>query len=470
MKQKKFLGTGIAFFVAILMISTVTAIPASNSNVPILIHQNDSITLDTEIDNLMKDIIENYLDEHNTSIIEKMIYSWLSIRGLNSLIGGCEIIDECNNAYSSEDVKLNIVNGELDLEAFIDNNYVETGWLKTYFALDQTFTLSRIINRIDYLKPLSVLDDIQDLLGVSKDYNNFVNLREDYGEMFLTLANTHNFSTEALDSYYPLIDFICSVLARIALIWAIPLTILFGVCGMIVADLITYVFFAPITIPMTLFVGFNELLKNNDTLGDELMAIAIMYGLVGLFTLGLPLLFKLIFLSEEFMYGIDYVFSAISFFNFIPTIGLTGWDYEADEQAPSINGFTWANIPKPKVGRPVTFSALVLDKDKVQWNGKSVKRDYVRLGIDWNNDMKFDQWTELKKDDETQSTYFEISHIFDWAGTYKINVIAMDIMGGYSDIKTYKVNVQNSRVRDLFALWDFPFFKYFWELIHQSVH
>lgn len=422
--MKKLKGV-IAFFVLMLMISTVTAIPINNSK--IIVDYKES-----KLDKFIRESLSQYGD---ISDFKKLIYKYIDLKGVNTIIGGCEVIEQCNNYYNESDVQLALEYGEEEITDLLENINVSS----SHYSIGETFDLDCIFSRIQSLHAISVLDDIKDLLQIETSYKSFNDSRNVFGQMFMADIYDDLLTIDDGDIVYDNVNSICHVIAKISLLWAIPLTILFGLSGLVVSSLITYVFFAPVTIPMTLYVSFIECINNNvDDITDQLIELALQWGLVGLITMGLPIILKMVFMTPEGLTGIVYVLDQISILSLIESKG--GYDIVAGEHRPEINAI---NDPDHIIaGLPTIISPIVYDMDKVVLGDDSKYRDYVRVGIDWDNDMVYDEWTDFKEPENSDWTQFNVVHTFKTSGKHIVNFIAFDLMGGYSDVKTRIVNVE----------------------------
>lgn len=421
--------------VLMLLISTATAVPIS------------AVKENKNIEPNMWDI---FMDK------------WFDFRGLKGFISGADIIQECYNAYNDTDVQSSIVNANNDIKEMISEcPYNHRELLNALFDVDNSFDLDSILYRIKKLDAVSVLRDVHSLLQPSKTYKSFNESRNLDCSIFLTMFYP-DYDYNEMTEYYPIINDICKVIAKISLLWAVPLAILFGVTGIIISSLIAYVFFSPITVPMSLYVSLMECAKNGNPIWDEIIVIALQYGLVGVFSMGIPLLLKMLFMTEEGLYGLEAILYEISILSVIDG-NVDDWSLVTGENNPdfvlSYPSNNWKNVP-------VRFVASVSDSDEVVWGDTSEFRDYVKIGFDWDNDMIFDEWSDFNKPSyDSTYTYFEVLHTFKNEGSYKINVIAYDICGAYSKIKTYNVEISNPR----FWFWKFPMLNLLFDLMTQKI-
>lgn len=369
---------------------------------------------------------------------------YIDYRGLNSLIGNDEIISLCNEYYYNESVREALVVEKENLLLELENYNVSKYFLEGLFAVDKTFDVDRIRQRIDSLKIGSVLEDVMSLLEVPKTYDDFNDSRNFYGQLVMQYWSYTNYSD--IDGLYSIIDKICSIIARISMIWVVPITILFGLKGLIMSSIITYVFFAPVTVPMSLFICFDLLLKDTESdLRGQILEIAVLEGLVGLILHGLPLLFKAIFMEDYGIYGISYVMEKISFLSLVPLLS-PNYDVVFGESSPDVR---YAVCNEPKVNEFSEILVRVIDEDVVEWNGKKEVRDYIIIGFDYNNDMVFEDWSFPMKDNDG---FYYHSHKFTRTGKQVVNIVAYDICGVCSDVYSFQVFVVNSRNR----IFDFP--------------
>lgn len=437
----------VSIFVMMLVVSSVTAVNIDYSD-------------DKEINNLDSLINKVILENYDISILERIINKYIEHRDFDSLIGGMDIIEECINYYNDNNVRTALNLGKNEINDLINNN--ET--LKSFFDVEKTFNLENILNRIKTLKPSNVIEDVNTLLKPQKNYNKFVESREQFGESFMEYFEQYFYNeTTLLDNVgnlIPIVDDVCIILAKISLLWSVPLTILGGLLGLFIASIITYVFFAPITIPLSLYMSVVYLIENGGSeLAEELVGICVMYGLVGLIVMGLPILFKLMFLEPAGIYGITYVMDKISIISLLETIG--NYDLETGSNPPRIYAF---NFDKPIYENvEMEFRIDVSDNDKIKWNGEKENRDFVQVGIDWNNDFIFDTWSNFDRDKDGDYTKLKIRHTFPEPDIKTINVIAFDINGGFSNIESYNIRIHDNAKN---FKWSFPLFRnLYWKLI-----
>lgn len=419
--------------ISVLMLSTVTAMPIIN------MVNDDEEELKDEPLKLM---------DRKTNPLERLVFKMIHISGLNTILGGCELVQECNNAYNDANVRNAIESQHSNIDTIIES-YKYSDEISNFFDIEKTFNLDNIKNRIDCLHPTTALNDIQYLLRFSPNYKQFNETRYDYGVNFMDIAMKKNFTD--LESYYSLVDAICNAMVKISMVWTIPLTILFGMVGLLISGFITYVFFAPITIPMSLYISLTETINGNSSMQEDLIAIMVATGLVGLCTLGLPILLESIFMTEYGLSGFLYVFERLSLLSLTESKG----DYilKTGEVAPEIYGFGSGGNWGHTEGKTIEFDAWVKDDDTLYYNGITDKRDYIRLCFDWDSNGIFDEYGLIEKN---RNGYYTYDTSFK-AGHYNATIVAFDLMGGFSNKYIWKFDIKKSGHE---RTYDFPFLNF----------
>lgn len=391
MKKKNILGIGAVFFVVAIMVSSATVVPLSSKEA---------------VDNTIQEQIkQNKKDKQSSmflSILQKinpnallMLLSVMNNLGFNKAVyqtlNDMTIIGECKNYYNDGNVKAKITEAKTELQDTI-NSFSEQDrqLLKEFFDIDNTFSLSAIWDRICSLHEGTVLYDVQDLLKVWDNYDDFNSSRQVIAGKFLNLISNHNFSSN--DMYYPVVDKICALLNMISMIWAVPLLLLGGLVGLTIASFITMIFFAPIIIPMTFYIGAIECLAHDTELLETLVWTFVSYGLVGLLAMGMPLLLIAMFQDDYVTTGFQYILDRLLILS-------------VDKQQRGrvlVTGETAPEYRRPfdiivYSGKTATIKMAVCDYDFVLRKDLDLnqRRDYAQIGFDWNRDKVVDEWSEF---------------------------------------------------------------------------
>jgi len=380
-KRKKMFGIGTAVFIIIMMISSATAVPVVN-----------------------EDAVETTQEQNPSTLIDKCWEYW----------NNPEFRAKLAEAKANVEIEINKL-PEQDREL-----------IREYLDLENTFSISGIAQRISTIGIFTYMEDTQNLLKVPDNYDEYNESRQEMLGKLLELFYNNDFEFDEM--YYPLVNVICFLMRVISLIWTIPLTILFGVIiGLPMACLISMIFFSPITVPMSVYTGLTECWKNDPDFKDEILAIAVGFGLAGLIVFGTPLILGKLWKDGYYNLGWKYVMSKVL---------LISWEEIGGSIIP-ITGETepWiyflTSPSTAKVNKPVKFTATIIDVDKVFFDGDEGFRDYVHVGYDWNNDFIVDEWTNLEKEEYQGWSLTEIDtyHTFTSVGVYHVHVIARDHWG-----------------------------------------
>lgn len=402
--KSKTLGISVAV-VAFLLLSVATLVPVT--------------ALPTEDEDELIDVDFGSLD--TSSLDSKIIYwSWFHFN------------DETFRA------KLNEAKAQIDVEI---NKFSEEDriLIREFFDIDSAFSLDGIFSRISSLRPLHVMHDVQQgLLEVPDNYDDYNETRQEPIAKYLEIWYNNDFGNETM--FYPFVNLLTVILKAFSLIWTVPLVVLLGLIGLVIASFITVIFFSPIIVSAGLYIGACEALQNDEELREKLKNIAFVSGLIGLTTVGSAVLLSTMFKDGWVKQGWKYVLDRI----LILSLGEDG-NIIIGERAPWIQQCT---IPSTgTVGKPIKVSLEVYDQD---WVYKSEApnyerpRDYLQVGWDWNNDGEIDEWTELV--DPYQGSNLAVAqittyHTFDTDGTHIIKVTPRDIWGLDGDTKSYMIVV-----------------------------
>lgn len=360
------------------------------------------------------------------------------------------IIDKCWEYYNEPSFRTRLVEVQNSIDVEINKLPEQDRQIvRDLFQVDDTFSLSGIQDRISSLKVNSVLYDVQDLIGVYDNYDEYNATRQGSLEKILELFYNNNFEKDTMG--YPIIEFIGNILGYVSLLWEIPLLFLGGLTGLILAAFLTFVFFSPFIIPAGLYVGIVECFENDEEFKEDIVDIAVIFGLVGLVLFGSPLILEYMFGGGWGMLGITYVLSTIILSGLDTTKG--GYTRITSEVAP--NGAVSYHPQECKVGKPFLLNTRVRDDDEVFSGGFRIARDYLQVGFDWDNDFNVDEWFKLKREDEGWIN-LDVYHTWYEPGVHKYNFVTRDLWGVYGDWINLEVTVERARSKQVELLGNFP--------------
>jgi len=421
------------------MISSATAVPVANKDA---------------VDNTINVSLESQQPESQLCNLYDIQANPSCWDGIRSMFMDLTIIDKCWEYYNDNTVRTKLVEVQTEIENEINKLPEQDRQLiREFLDIENTLSLASIADRVSSLRLGTVLYDVQDVLEVPDNYGEFSSSRE--GSTIKLLELMYNNDFENMDIYYPLIDRVCEILAGISLIWTVPLMILGGLTGLIIASFVTLVFFAPITVPMALYVGVSECFINDEDFRLELMEIALLYGLVGLLLKGTPLLLVKLFSDNWGMIGVEYILSK-----------LTIWS--VDEENGEYALITGADSPRLRgrglylTGKKLDISLHVSDTDYVAtlYNpDDKLARDYIQIGIDWDGDYEVDEWSDLVKAKYNDEVTIDLTHRYADYGTYKITYWPRDNWGNTGTPWSEVITISRSR-----TIFGMPFFQNFPQL------
>lgn len=263
---------------------------------------------------------------------------------------------------------------------------------------NETFDRDLMLERIDELTVLNLYQDVQSLLNSPSDKNHFNDTyTQETIKKILTFLSYDNF--EIKDEKYKMVCEICYAISDITLIYAIPLGFIFGYIGLIIASILTTVFFSPILFPMILYVGICECMEDDIDFTEELRAIFPIAGMVGVILYGLFLLIDNSYDKDYFSYSWNFVMKKLLInkicFGLENDYLLATWSYKPEALDYNINN----NILKVQV----------YDNDYCYWLFGSGFRDLIQVGIDENNDKQIDEWTDLYKPNEIAKVTIDVN-------------------------------------------------------------
>ncbi len=415
-KKKIGIGTALAIFVAIILVSSTVAVPIVNKGA---------------VDNIaeIKQEENEKLEPRCLGFLKQLKYKWIELRSMNCWLAGDEVIDRCWEYWNDESFRTQLADFTESINTEINKLPEEHRQLaREFFDIDDAFGLNKMADRILTLRPGYILEDVQSLINPPDDYDHFNETQHDRLALYMELIYDEELGISSIDSFHPIVELLCLILAVISLTWTIPLATMLGTFGLIIANLITIVLFSPVIIPMALYVAIVEEINGDDfELGELLISIALKYGLFGLVILGIPVAILYTFNhGVSFDDGLEYVLYRI-------IVGYTtsekgDSDIVTYETAPEIEH--WFRRPiRAKVGESIEFCADGRDHDKViSWDGEKY-RDYVQFGWDWDNDDDVDEWTNLKEQKGIAPASATVFHKFNKAGIYTVKVIARDQWG-----------------------------------------
>ncbi len=413
MKKTK-IGIGIAFFVALIIISSSTiAIPISQKKAVEIIGENQGIIN-------QKEVIDQYLGTEplNTNV-DLIDFLWDLFKDdefiEEFLQAGIDIIDEIENKFP---------NGKEMIEDF--------------FHVKETFDTNTLRQRIKNAEGENILNYVQELLEVPDTYDELNDTGSEETGEFLEFLYTAGM--EDASGLHPLIEIIAYIIRSIAHIYAIPLSLLPG--GLFLANYITIILFGPIIAYLVLIEGCADAYEQEEELREELDDIKRVLGIYGLIVIGPPAML---------IYAINGGYLGQAFEEVLEIIIITEiWssdNYKTGETAPtalSIFGKSSA-----KVNTNVDFSAKVVDRDKISDNGIKMYRDYIQVGWDWNGDKEVDEWTKLNNN-YGENTLIKTSHKFTKKGKYVVRYLPRDNWGATGEWSNkIEVDVTNGKSKIL---------------------
>jgi len=434
MVEKKIYKKNIVVLITILLLLTVVVIPQTYANV---INKKDIENKNGFIKKLFEKI---YALFSKIGIdITKIDYS--NIQKLGIIEEDYLIIQKCFENYDNNSIKNNIINTKQNLIENIDNLDINnSSSIKSFFKLNETFDLQNIYSRINSLKIGQVKKQLLDMLG-NYEPNNINSFEYVYNDtivdMFKMINETKIYvNPVGYENIYPLVDYVCDIIAHFIMQIAPLLLVLFGVNGVFIAIMVIMIFFAPITLPLSVYVGFCEMCRCGD-IWSIIQNDFYNWGLVGVLINCLPLLVECFFMNGFFLIGFGYIFAHI-------LLNSTYDDFGTGECKPVIYA------DSKKVFHPNTkmmVDVIVHDWDMIN-NQKF--RDYIRIGWTLNNKTGYKiYWSDF--------VYYNNQHIsFDmgfkldkeWYTTFKSNgncfyLICQDNWGCFSDWVKVDVKISN---------------------------
>lgn len=444
-RNKTILGMALAIFAVAIMVSSTTAVPVVN------IEAVESAKI-KDIKGLSQvSIYKNFLSED-------IICSNPSGPTHEN------IIEKCWEYWKDPEVRQAIKQAKEDIEHEIDNRFKDETTrilVKEFFNLESLFNISEIKKRIESVQISTLFYDIQDLSGVTDNNKEFNETYRDEQKKLFEIWYHSGLSWDNLTGmFYPIVDLmIYSIIFKIAIKWLIPLGLLFGVSGIRASVLIILIYFGIVTKPLVIYVATRELLKNDKDFKTWLIELTIQFGLFGLTTIGLLKTLKKIRTEEWFERGRQYVLSKILFINLFLTPN--GWEFETGE-TPPISGYKKIQ----KILTSVQLFVNVDDNDEMYYRGlglpQTLPRDYVQLGIDWDNDGDFDEWTLLFDPFTYRSrALYSFPHDFGKYGTYTIGYAPRDMWGVKGETKTTTITLLKDNSKPMYPalLNNFPILK-----------
>jgi hypothetical protein len=424
-RNRTIMGTALAIFAVAIMVSSTTAVPIVNIE-----------AVESSKNKELTDLLQSSIDKNFLS--EDIFYS--NPTGLTHE----DIIEKCWEYWKDPEVRQAIEQAKEEIDHEIENRFTDETTrilVKEFFNLESLFNISEIKKRIEYVHVSTLFYDVQDLTGVTDDNKEFNDTYRGKQKKLFEIWYHSGLSWENLTGmFYPIVDLlIYSIIFKIAVKWLIPMALLFGVSGIRASVLIFLIYFGIATLPLSIYVATRELLKNDKEFKNWLIEITIQFGLFGLTTIGLLKTLKKIRTEEWFELGRLYVLSKILFINLFITPN--GWEFETGE-TPPISGYN--NIQK--ILTSVQLFVNVDDNDEMYYRGlglpQTLPRDYVQLGIDWDNDGDFDEWT-LLTDPFTYKTraLYSLPHDFGKYGTYTIGYAPRDMWGVKGETKTTTITL-----------------------------
>lgn len=327
-------------------------------------------------------------------------------------------------ANSTVQQKLNDNKNEIDLmiQSFDVNN---TDLFKTFINYNEVFDISNVFDRISSLKIGSVKNQVLNMIG-NYEPNSYKSFDDTYNISMENLLRVL-YDNDKLDNpeyYYPMVDQICEIITLFTLALCIPMVFLLGLNGLFIGLMISMIFWGPIIIPMSVYVSFCEVVTNNSEVQEYLMNILVGWGIIGLITLGVPYMLKILFDDGYFLIGLAYVLCRVLLY--------------AD------NGMTSEVFPSAYIEDKITVyyaKDIVIPMTVKDWDliNNVRHRDYIRIGWAYENDSdRFGiTWSDF--------VYYHGQHInfnigFKYTGIFHdgIYVILQDNFGGMSD--WYKIN------------------------------
>jgi len=444
-RNRTILGMVVAIFAVGIMVSSTTAVPVVN------VEAVESAKIKDITDLSQASIYKNYLSE--------------DILCSNPTGPTHEnIIEKCWEYWKDPEVRQAIQQAKEDIEYEIDNRFTDETtriFVKEFFKLESLFNISEIKKRIESVHISTLLYDIQDFIGVTDNNKEFNETYRGEQKKLFEIWYHSGLSWDNLTGmFYPIVDLIIySIIFKIAVKWLIPMGLLFGVSGIRASILIIFIYFGIVTLPLAIYVATRELLKNDKDFKTWLIELTIQFGLFGLTTIGLLKTLKKIRTEEWFELGRLYVLSKILFINLFITPN--GWEFETGE-TPPISSYD----KTLKILTSVQLFVNVDDNDEMYYRGpglpQTLPRDYVQLGIDWDNDGDFDEWT-LLTDPFTYKTraLYSFLHDFGEYGTYTIRYAPRDMWGVKGETKTTTIILSKEDSNNMYPalLSNFPLLK-----------
>lgn len=437
-KERKLYRNGIvAFFITVMLISTVTAIPLSNKEaVDGAISKNEKKQSINDFLNDIKTLLE-FLKQYN---IFDILKGRFLIRNMNTLFIDDLTIDQAWNYYNDTNVRDNITSQRLKIKNEI-NKYPNYQLWKDFFMIDDTLSFDKIKERIESLHVGQILYDIQNLQKISDNLQEFDYNFNSTIEKFLLLYKDCNDSNDWLSQielFYPLIDFICGALTLISFIWTIPLVILFGERGLRIACCLTIIFLTPFISILSFYVGMCEMFKHDGALLEEIISKMAKDGIAGCITM----ILKEVFDGNWYSIGLEYILNQFHLTKAITTC--YGWVFETKETKPLINEIFYIKKESGDTG----FCMWIIDYDTVYTNFPKVSeeyRDYLQVGFDFNNDNEPDYWSNLYQQYNTlgypiyKEFWFNLPN-----GNHIINCWIRDNWGIVSEKTAFSIKIQKS--------------------------
>jgi len=390
MKGNKIFGIGTAFFVAAIMISSATlAAPITQKKA---VENIEAISIE---DMLYKDIDPSLLAS-NSDLLE---FLW-------------DLFNDPDFRDWFQQMKEDIINEILGVSV------AGNDLIKSFLHVEETFSYDSLKKRIEGAESSNILYYIQDLLEVPDTYEEFEESNVAETETFMELL--YDVDPSAGSGLHPLIESICQLIRFIAMFYAVPLAAMSGAAGLIIANYVTIILFGPILAHLILIEGCLDAVENEPELQDKLDTILQTSGIIGLITLGPPLVLFYAWIKGYIKQAAYDVLDIVIIRELISDTLETG---ENPPATLSIDGPDSA-IVKTKC----EFTAKVLDSDKISDGDIRIYRDYVQVGWDWDEDGNVDEWTSLENT-YGDGTEIETEHKFTSKGTHKVKYLPRDNWG-----------------------------------------
>lgn len=371
---------------------------------------------------------------------------------LDSRLGSTSIISSCFSYYNNNEFR-NKFNAFRDNFLYIlRHKYDDLFELsKIVYNTGKAFDFSVINSNILSLDENNIMGSIQDLLMQPDSLEDFLNIH-----MVSVTDGNGLLTNEGIEiGEYEEIDYACETIADISMIWIIPLTMLLGAVGAIIANCVTVVLFSPFLVPAWIYVSINEYYQDNPPNENEPVDISELMKEV----------YEGGYLAEAGVYILGRI---------LVNVLKECQPQTYSEKAPSLFSLE-VNQKFIYRNEPTIVHVWLIDYDKLNTNPDpnhiDEYRDYVQAGLDWDNNGIIDQWTPLSNDHDRDYRYFavdiQVEHIFKTSGDHVVSVTPRDQWGVCGETKQVTLNVWHGTPKSIstwfkwFPSWLKPLFSFF---------